>query len=86
MGVGLSGSCPVRVEVAMSSTTRPARDKATDVPRDKEPSDRFDLAHSTVFLEHGPAGIVARVERHDRVEYAGPLPQATIDALAEVAQ
>ena len=36
------------------------------------------LAHSVVELEAGPAGVVARVE------YAGPLPDATVAALREV--
>ena len=42
------------------------------------------LAHSVVELEAGPAGVVARVDYGDRVEYAGPLPDATVAALREV--
>jgi hypothetical protein len=43
------------------------------------------LANSVVELEHGPAGTVAAIYRVGRgVEYAGPLPDATIDALREV--
>ena len=43
------------------------------------------LANSVVELERGPAGVVGRV-RHasGHTEYAGPLPDATIDALREV--
>lgn len=44
----------------------------------------FDLAHSTIVLEDGPAGPVARIERSGRTEYAGPLPEETVDALREV--
>lgn len=52
-------------------------------PTDRE---RFVLANSTVTLERGPAGPVARVERDGVTDYAGPLPRATIDALREVSR
>lgn len=42
----------------------------------------FELANSVVIIE---AGRIARVERVDGREYAGPLPPATIAALEEVA-
>lgn len=45
-------------------------------------------ANALVTVERGPAGAVARIERttdgYTR-EYAGPLPEATVDALKEVA-
>ena len=45
------------------------------------------LANSVVELEAGPAGVVARVDHgRDRVEYAGPLPDATVTALREVSR
>lgn len=48
---------------------------------------RFELQNSIVTIEDGPAGALARIEhrRRRRVEYAGPLPSGTVDALAEVA-
>ena len=48
--------------------------------------DVLQLANSRVSFEHGPAGVIARVDhRSGRVDYAGPLPQATIRALRDVA-
>lgn len=48
--------------------------------------DVLQLANSRVSFERGPAGIIARVDhRSGRVDYAGPLPQATIRALRGVA-
>jgi hypothetical protein len=43
--------------------------------------------HSTIRLEPGPAGTVARIDhdRRDGTEYAGPLPEATVEALRSVA-
>lgn len=45
----------------------------------------FELAHSTVVLEYGPVGVIARVDRGETTDYAGPLPTSTIDAMAEIA-
>jgi len=48
--------------------------------------DVLQLANSRVSFERGPAGVIARVDhRSGRVDYAGPLPQATIRALRDVA-
>jgi len=44
------------------------------------------LANSVVELEAGPAGTIARVERGDGVEYAGPIDAATVAALREVSR
>lgn len=61
-----------------------AQDGKIEASRANSNGDCFVLAHSKVYLENGPAGVLARVERYDVVEYAGPLPQETIEALAEV--
>lgn len=45
----------------------------------------YHLQNSTVTIEAGVTGPLARVTRRDGVEYAGPLPEATIEALSEVA-
>lgn len=58
---------------------RPAIEQGTD--RRKE----FELRNTHVVIEHGPAGLLARIERIDGVDYAGPLSPATVDALGEVA-
>jgi hypothetical protein len=48
--------------------------------------DVLQLANSRVAFEYGPAGVIARVENETGgVDYAGPLPQATIRALRDVA-
>lgn len=48
--------------------------------------DVFQLANSFVALEHGPAGVMARVVHRTRgVDYAGPLDDATISALRDAA-
>lgn len=47
--------------------------------------EEFRLANSFVVLEPGPGGPIARVERTDGVDYAGPLPEPTVDALRELA-
>ena len=46
------------------------------------------LSNSSVELEHGPAGVVARIEYDDwrAVDYAGPLPSTTLEALLEVGE
>jgi hypothetical protein len=44
------------------------------------------FANTSVSFQSGPAGVIARVDhRSGRVDYAGPLPQATIRALRDVA-
>lgn len=45
----------------------------------------YRTANTTVRIEPGPAGVLARIERDGRVEYAGPLDDDTVDALREVA-
>jgi hypothetical protein len=43
------------------------------------------LEHSTVRLETGPAGTIARIDRPgEPIDYAGPLPEETADALLAV--
>lgn len=46
----------------------------------------FEFENSRVVLETGPVGTLARVEYDsgDR-EFAGPLPDETLDALREIA-
>lgn len=72
------------------SHRRGAENRPTDEPTEDShkavsPSE-YQLEHSRVVLEPGPAGTVARVERKERTEYAGPLDSETIRALAEVAE
>lgn len=46
--------------------------------------EEFELANSVVRIE---SGRIARIVRMDgRTEYVGPLPDETVDALAEVAR
>jgi hypothetical protein len=52
----------------------------------KDHPDHITLANSSITLETGPAGTVARVDRVDGTEYAGPLPETTIAALREVGE
>jgi hypothetical protein len=53
---------------------------------DRDGRDTIQLEHSRVTFDRGPAGVIARVEhRSGRVDYAGPLRQATIRALRAVA-
>jgi len=49
---------------------------------------KLTLANSEVYLQNGPAGVVARVEWPDEFshEYAGPLSPGTLAALTEVAR
>lgn len=47
--------------------------------------DQLILRNSVVHLEKGAAGIIARIERLNGIEYGGPLPPETVDALREVA-
>jgi hypothetical protein len=65
----------------MSTTSQPTE---TDRIARKDHPDRIALANSTITFETGPAGTVARVDRPDGTEYAGPLPEGTIAALREV--
>lgn len=48
---------------------------------------RLEFRHTFVTLEYGPVGVIARVDRKDssRQYYAGPLDDATLAALEEVA-
>jgi hypothetical protein len=61
-------------------TDEPTRDNTVAISTD------FELANSTVVLEDGPAGTIARVERDGTVDYAGPLPTETVLAIVEVAE
>ena len=44
--------------------------------------------HSTVTLEHGPAGVIGRIDYHNKPTrtYVGPLADETIQVLREVSQ
>lgn len=66
--------------------TSPAVKRAPTNRRDRA-ARALETAHATARLEHGPVGVIARVE-HDRrgTDYAGPLPGETVDALREVAE
>lgn len=68
------------------SRTRPAAKRAPSERRDRARTE-LETAHATVRLEYGPAGVIARIERGGvaHTEYAGPLPEPTIDALCRVA-
>ena len=49
-------------------------------------SERLTLANSTITFEVGPIGTIARIDHRDGSrEYAGPIDDATIAALREVA-
>lgn len=50
--------------------------------------DKLRFAHSTVTLERGPAGVIGRIDYHERAErkYVGPLADETIEVLREVAE
>jgi len=52
----------------------------------KDAETKLVLANSEVYLQNGPAGVVARVEWPGEFDhaYAGPLPSETIQALTEV--
>jgi len=67
----------------MSTTSQPTEFDST---ARKDHPDRIALANSTITFENGPAGVVARVDRPDGTEYAGPLPETTIAALREVSR
>lgn len=58
------------------------------VPDKWEQADKeLRLANCEIRLEERPAGVIGRIDHdhRDRVEYAGPLPAATVDALRRVA-
>lgn len=46
----------------------------------------YNLQHSTVTVQETPNGPIARIEREDSIEYAGPLSLDTLAALTEVAE
>jgi len=48
-------------------------------------TEEYQFANSVVTVERGPVGAIARVETGFARYYAGPLPQETLEALAEVA-
>lgn len=72
---------------------RGARKRPTEAQMRSSPkavSTEFGLQNSTVTIEYGPAGAIARVEvageeGYSRY-YAGPLPAATINALHELSE
>jgi len=49
-------------------------------------TEEYELVHSIVRVEYGPAGAIARIDRPDGRDYAGPLPRATLQALREVSE
>jgi len=51
----------------------------------RETTEEYQFANSVVTVERGPVGAIARVETGYARYYAGPLPQGTLEALAEVA-
>jgi hypothetical protein len=68
----------------MSVSQDTIADTAEPSRTEREPT-TIVLSNSVVELEDGPAGTIAAIHRVGRgVEYAGPLPDATIDALREV--
>lgn len=73
------GSRATSGQASPSSRAQDGREPALDSRR------TFRLQNSTVTLEPGLRGPLARVVRLDGVDYAGPLPPETIEALAEVA-
>jgi hypothetical protein len=50
----------------------------------------FKLSQSMIIATQSPCGVVARIEHTDtdrpNPEYAGPIPQQTLAALAEVSE
>lgn len=69
----------------MSTTTGASADSGA--PEPFRPF-RLEFAHSTLTLEYGPAGVIGRLDYHDRPvrRYVGPLGEDTIAALEEVAE
>lgn len=62
-------------------------ESADSTTTDHEPRECLTLAHSTITIESGPAGTLARIDRDgESPDYAGPLPRETITALREVAR
>lgn len=69
----------------MSATRDTARDGTHGIGgEDDADLSELQLGHARIVLEHGPAGVLARIERVDGTDYAGPLPDETIEALREV--
>ena len=81
--MGRSGSL-FTVPAMSAKPKRPGKNRGTNGSKVTERK-QFELSNSTVILEYGPAGVIARIERPEWVDYAGPLPSETIEALAEVA-
>jgi hypothetical protein len=54
---------------------------------DAKENTRLRLRNSTVTLERGPAGTIAKIDRDDTsgIEYAGPIDDTTASALVDVA-
>lgn len=70
--------------LAAPSTSQPAGQRSgREAARDDTTAYRF--KNSIVQLERGPAGTLARIERDDVTDWAGPLTPETIDAIEEVA-
>jgi len=62
--------------MSIQTTTTEKRSTATTT---------LQLANSTVTLEAGPVGTIARVEHDDGdTDFAGPLPESTVHALRQV--
>jgi len=52
---------------------------------EKRSTATLQFANSTVTLEPGPVGTIARVEHDDGdTDFAGPLPESTVHALRQV--
>jgi len=52
---------------------------------EKRSTATLQFANSTVRLEPGPVGTIARVEHDDGdTDFAGPLPESTVHALRQV--
>jgi hypothetical protein len=62
-------------------------ERRTDGRIDAKENTRLRLRNSTVTLEHGPAGTIAKIDRDgtDGIEYAGPIDDTTASALVAVA-
>lgn len=72
----------------MTQGRRRNRDKVAHDCKAQNHTERFQFPHSVVTVEDGPAGPVARVERVSgkyKLDYAGPLPDPTLEAIREVA-
>jgi hypothetical protein len=75
-------------DMKRETSTTIERTESENHPRQIRSSDRgvLQFVNSSVALEKGPAGVIARVDhRSGPVDYAGPLSKATIGALHDVA-